>query len=250
MFYPNQLEKMLFFDIETAGLVKSSSELSEKMQELWAVRSEILRTQLASKYPDNKDKTDDELFQMKSALHAEFGRVVCVSFGKMKFVNEIPTAQIVSYSGEDEIDILEKSFKLMTGMAKNGVKPVGHNIKRFDVPFLCKRAFINKIELATPLQIWDKKPWETSLVDTSELWSFGAWQEGFTSLDLLATVLGVDSSKDDIKGDQVHENFWAGNIDRITEYCQKDVVALMQIALVLSGLNQIEKSDIIIKGVK
>lgn len=247
MFDPHQLEKMLFFDIETAGSVKSSFDLSEKMQELWSARSEILRTQLSSKYPDNKDKSDDELFQMKSALHAEFGRVVCVSFGKLKFVDGSPTAQIISYSGENEIEILEKSFKLMTGMSKQSVKPVGHNIKRFDVPFLCKRAFINNIEPATPLQIWDKKPWETSLVDTSDLWSFGAWQEGFTSLDLLATVLGIDSPKDDIKGDQVHENFWAGNIDRITEYCQKDVVTLMQIALRLSGLNQIEKSDIIIK---
>lgn len=247
MFDPIQLEKMLFFDIETAGSVKSSLDLSEKMQELWSTRSEILRNQLSSKYPDNKDKSDDELFQMKSALHAEFGRVVCVSFGKMKFVDGVPTAQIISYSGENEIEILEKSFKLMTAMAKTNVKPVGHNIKRFDVPFLCKRAFINNIEPATPLQIWDKKPWETSLVDTSDLWSFGAWQEGFTSLDLLATVLGIDSPKDDIKGDQVHENFWAGNIERITEYCQKDVVTLMQIALRLSGLNQIEKSDIIIK---
>lgn len=247
MFEPHQIEKMLFFDIETAGSVKDLEELSAKMQELWANRSEILRNQLAGKYPDNKDKTDSELYQLKSALHAEFGRVVCVSFGKVKFVDGVPTAQIISYSGSDEIDILEKSFKLMTGMAKNSVKPVGHNIKRFDVPFLCKRAFINSIEPATPLQIWDKKPWETSLVDTSDLWSFGAWQEGFTSLDLLATVLGIDSPKDDIKGDQVHENFWNGNIDRITEYCQKDVVTLIQIALRLSGLNQIEKSDIIIK---
>jgi predicted PolB exonuclease-like 3'-5' exonuclease len=247
MFEPHQIEKMLFFDIETAGSVKYLEDLPSKMQELWGNRSEILRNQLAGKYPDNKDKTDSELYQLKSALHAEFGRVVCVSFGKVKFVDGVPTAQIISYSGSDEIDILEKSFKLMTGMAKNSVKPVGHNIKRFDVPFLCKRAFINSIEPATPLQIWDKKPWETSLVDTSDLWSFGAWQEGFTSLDLLATVLGIDSPKDDIKGDQVHENFWAGNIDRITEYCQKDVVTLIQIALRLSGLNQIEKSDIIIK---
>jgi predicted PolB exonuclease-like 3'-5' exonuclease len=247
MFEPHQIEKMLFFDIETAGSVKYLEDLPSKMQELWGNRSEILRNQLAGKYPDNKDKTDSELYQLKSALHAEFGRVVCVSFGKVKFVDGVPTAQIISYSGSDEIDILEKSFKLMTGMAKNSVKPVGHNIKRFDVPFLCKRAFINSIEPATPLQIWDKKPWETSLVDTSDLWSFGAWQEGFTSLDLLATVLGIESPKDDIKGDQVHENFWAGNIDRITEYCQKDVVTLIQIALRLSGLNQIEKSDIIIK---
>jgi hypothetical protein len=86
MFEPIQIEKMLFFDIETAGTVENYEELSTKMQELWSARAEILRNQLSSKYPDNKDKTDEELFKMKAALHAEFGRVVCVSFGKVKFV--------------------------------------------------------------------------------------------------------------------------------------------------------------------
>jgi predicted PolB exonuclease-like 3'-5' exonuclease len=247
MFDPFQLEKLLFFDIETAGTVNHVDSFSPKMQELWSAKSEILRNQLSSKYPDNKDKSDEDLYQMKSALHAEFGRVVCVSFGKMKFVDGVPTAQIVSYSGDDEAEILRQTFKVIGGLAKTGVKIAGHNVKRFDVPFLCKRAFILGIETPTPLQVWDKRPWETSIVDTSELWSFGAWQEGFTSLDLLATVLGVDSPKDAMTGDQVHENYWAGNIEEIKEYCQKDVIALIQVALKLSNLNQIEKSDIIIK---
>ena len=111
---------------------------------------------------------------MKSALQAEFGRVVCISFGKLKFEDGVPMAQIISYSGDDEVELLTQAFKVMTGFAKKGCKLIGHNIKRFDVPYLCKRAFIHGIEPATPLQVWDKKPWETSLTDTSELWSFGA----------------------------------------------------------------------------
>ena len=247
MFDQHQLEKFLFFDIETSGSKEHVSELSPKMQELWSKRAEILRTQLGDKYPDNKEKSDEELFQMKSALQAEFGRVVCVSFGKLKFEDNMPKAQIVSYSGDDEALILTQTFKLMSGLAKNGVKLIGHNVKRFDVPFLCKRAFIHGLEPATPLQVWDKKPWEISISDTSELWSFGAWQEGFTSLDLLATILGVDSPKDDISGADVHSKYYSGEIERIKTYCEKDVVTLMQIALRLSGLNQIEKSDIIVK---
>lgn len=247
MFDHHQLEKFLFFDIETAGNKATLSELSPKMQELWSKRAEILRNQLGDKYPDNKDKTDADLFEMKSALQAEFGRVVCISFGKIKFEDGIPVAQIISYSGTDEVDLLNQAFKVMTGFAKKGCKLIGHNVKRFDVPFLCKRAFILNIDPATPLQVWDKKPWETSITDTSELWSFGAWQEGFTSLDLLATCLGVDSPKDDISGAEVHSTFYAGEVDRIKEYCQKDVMTLIQIALRVSGLNQIEKSGIIIK---
>jgi len=247
MFDHHQLEKFLFFDIETAGAKSDLSQISPKLQELWQKRAELLRNQLGDKYPDNKEKTDSELFEMKSALQAEFGRVVCISFGKLKFEDGKPVAQIISYSGEDEVEILTQAFKVMTGFAKKGCKLIGHNIKRFDVPFLCKRAFIHNIEPATPLQIWDKKPWETSITDTSELWSFGAWQEGFTSLDLLATVLGIDSPKEDINGAEVHSTFYAGEIDRIKEYCQRDVITLIQIALRLSNLNQIEKSDIIVK---
>lgn len=247
MFDPHQLEKILFFDIETAGNKGSFNGLSEKMQELWSKRAEVLRTQLGDKYPDNKGQTDEDLFQMKSALQAEFGRVVCISFGKIKIVDGDPVAQIVSYAGEDEREVLTQAFKVMTGLAKNNIKLCGHNIKRFDVPYLCKRAFILGLEPATPIKVWDKKPWETSLIDTSELWSCGAWQEGFTSLDLLATVLGIDSPKDDISGAEVHQTFYNGEVERIKEYCQKDVITLIQVALKLAGLNQIENSGIIVK---
>jgi predicted PolB exonuclease-like 3'-5' exonuclease len=248
MYTPNQLEKFLFFDIETAGSGPNFESLSDKMQELWSKRSETLRTQLGDKYPDNKDKSDEELFKMKSALQAEFGRVVCISFGKIKFEDSEPILQVFSITDEDESVLLKKAFDLITKMAKLGIKLAGHNVKRFDVPFLCKRGFINRLELPAPLQVWDKKPWEISITDTSELWSFGAWQEGFTSLDLLATTLGIDSPKDDINGSEVHEAYYGGQIDRIKEYCQKDVVTLAQILLRLSNLNLIQKSGIIVKN--
>jgi predicted PolB exonuclease-like 3'-5' exonuclease len=103
------------------------------------------------------------------------------------------------------------------------------------------------MEVPAALQVWDKKPWEIPVVDTSELWSFGAWQEGFTSLDLLASVLELPSPKSEMKGSDVHSQFYAGNIDQIKEYCQRDVIALVQIIIRLSNLNQLEESNIIFK---
>ena len=248
MFTKAQIEKFLFFDVETAGGAGSFDQLTEKLKELWEHRAEFLRNSLSSKYPENAEKTASELFFEKSALQAEFGRVVCVSFGKVKFTDEgMPVVQIVSYYGDDEKDILQKSFKVMDGMNKNGVKLFGHNIKRFDIPFLCKRAFINGIEPAIPLQVWDKKPWEISATDSSELWSFGAWQEGFTSLELLCTVLGLPTPKDAMRGDQVHAEFYNGTVEGIKEYCQKDVLALVRVAFSLASLNQFEETDIIFK---
>ena len=248
MFDPYQLEKMVFFDIETAGSKSDLSQLSSKMQDLWENRAELLRNQLALKYPDNIGKSSSDLFKDKAALHAEFGRIVCISFGKIKF-NETgePVAQILSYTDDSESLVLENAFKVVAGFTKKGCKLTGHNIKRFDIPFLCKRAFINHIEVPQALQVWDKKPWEIPVIDTSELWSFGAWQEGFTSLDLLSTVLGLPSPKDEMHGDQVHGEYYAGNIKEIQKYCEKDVVALIKIAISLSNLNQIEESNIIYK---
>lgn len=248
MFQLSQLETFLFFDIETAGTVSDYENLTPRMQELWSARSEILRVQLGDKYPDNKDKSDHDLFRLKAGLQAEFGRIVCISLGVIKIVNGTPTAQIVSYYGDDEKDIITKTFKVMNAMAKLGAKLIGHNVKRFDVPYLCKRAFILGIDVPVILQVWDKKPWETSIVDTSELWSFGAWQEGFTSLDLLTAVLEIPSPKDDIKGNEVHSTFYDRmDAERIRTYCQKDVLSLIHILMKLSGLNLIQDTDVIYK---
>lgn len=80
------------------------------------------------------------------------------------------------------------------------------------------------------------KPWEMPFIDTSDVWSFGAWQEGYTSLELLTTSLGIDSPKDDIRGDEVSSVFWnESDLDRIAKYCEKDVYVLAQIMLKWSG---------------
>lgn len=248
MFAPSQIEKLVFFDIETAGQKAQLESLPLRLQELWEKRAEYLRTGFSDKYPENASKNDSELFEMKAALQAEFGRVVCVSFGKVKFNEDgDPAFQVITYKDEDEDVLLRQTFTLMDKLSKQGVRLCGHNIKRFDIPFLCKRGIINSIQLPVPLQLFDKKPWEMPFVDTSEVWSFGAWQEGFTSLDLLTAVLDIDSPKQDIKGDQVHEHYYMGQIDRIATYCERDVLALAQIILRISGQNLIEPENIIVK---
>jgi hypothetical protein len=78
-------------------------------------------------------------------------------------------------------------------------------------------------------------------VDTSDAWSFGAWQEGFASLELIMTSLGLDSPKDDIKGEEVSGVFWENQeYTRIAKYCEKDVYALAQALLKMSGHNTMD----------
>jgi hypothetical protein len=120
------------------------------------------------------------------------------------------------------------------------LKFVGHNIKRFDIPYACKRILINGNPLPKGLQVTNMKPWEMPFIDTSEVWSFGAWQEGFASLDLLSSCLGLESPKEDLHGSEVGEAFRNGELARIAKYCESDVMATVNILLKLSSLDIVE----------
>ncbi|NBU48454.1 MAG: 3'-5' exonuclease, partial [Flavobacteriales bacterium] len=93
-------------------------------------------------------------------------------------------------------------------------------------------------------QIQNLKPWEMPFIDTSELWSFGAWQESFVSLELFVTAIGLETPKSDIKGEEVGRVFWQDrDIQRIADYCQRDVFAGIQSLLKLSRLSVVEEFE-------
>jgi hypothetical protein len=242
MYTPNELSKMVFFDLETAPEFESLDSLAihkPKMAELWSKRCEYLR----SRFEENKDLTDEELYATKAALTPEFARIVCASFGRIGYKDGEANVVMKSYSSTSEIAILEGIEKVFNNFAT--MKFVGHNIKRFDVPMMCKRLLINDRPLPKGLQIQNLKPWEMPFIDTSELWSFGAWQESFASLELLVTSIGLDTPKSDIRGEEVGQVFWKEmDIQRITEYCQRDVLATIQALLKLSGQPVVEEFEL------
>src|SRR5205085_9610077 len=91
----------------------------------------------------------------------------------------------------------------------------GHNIKEFDLPYISRRMVINGMQLPDCLKLQGKKPWEIPHVDTMELWSFGD-RKNYTSLALLAEVLGIPTPKDDISGAEVGRVYWEeDNLARI-----------------------------------
>ena len=238
MYTPTELGKTVFFDLETASEYSSLDDLAianPKLAELWSKRCDYLR----SRFEENRDMTDEELYLAKAGLTPEFSRIVCATFGRLSYSDGEPNAIIKSYCSTDEKEVLEGIVKVFDKFST--LKFCGHNIKRFDIPMMCKRLLINGFPLPKGLQIQNLKPWEMPFIDTSEVWSFGAWQEGFVSLDLLTTAIGIESPKSDIKGDEVTKVFWEdGDTSRISEYCQRDVFAGMQSLLKLSNLTVVE----------
>ena len=107
------------------------------------------------------------------------------------------------------------------------------------MPFICRRFVINNLPLPQPLQLSGKKPWEIHHIDTMELWKFGD-NKNFTSLSLLAQVLGIPSPKSDIDGSQVSNVYWNdGDIKRISRYCMQDVFTTAKVYLRLKGNSDI-----------
>lgn len=226
MIKKTDIKNILYFDVETAGGYKDYESLVEKnprLSKLWEKRAKYFR----SSVPGMESLSDSEIYLQKAGLEPEFGRVVCVSFGVW---DEQEKIRLTSFYGESELEILEKSSKVLNNAVSKGMKICGHNIKMFDIPFLGKKIIFNGLDVPSNLQMWDKKPWEIPILDTAEFFSFGSWSQKFLGLDLLACSLGVDSPKDDIDGSQVHGTFWeGGNFERIKDYCEKDVVTVMEV---------------------
>ena len=70
--------------------------------------------------------------------------------------------------------------------------------------------------------------------------------KNYTSLKLMAHVLGIPSPKDDIDGSQVAKLFYENkDIDRIVVYCEKDVVTIAQVVLRLRNEPLLTQNEII-----
>lgn len=240
MFSRKQLEDILFLDIETASVTEKYDQLPERLREHWDKKSEILRKR------EEQDLPADELFTQRAAIFAEFGKVVCVSCGYIRFYGDQPRFRVKSWFGADEKEILTGTATMLNQFMSQPTRNIcAHNGKEFDLPYLGRRYLINGMQLPDILKdIQGKKPWEVRLIDTMNFWKFGDFKS-FTSLDLLTTVLDIPSPKDDIDGSEVGRVFWEQkDYARIAKYCEKDVVATAQVVLRFSGEPLIEEGTV------
>jgi hypothetical protein len=103
---------------------------------------------------------------------------------------------------------------------------------------------INGIIIPEILDNAGKKPWEVKVLDTMELWKFGDYKN-YTSLDLMTSILGIPTPKDDIDGSMVAKVYYdEKDLNRIIIYCEKDVLAIARILLRFMNLPAIPDDKI------
>lgn len=237
------LQKIMFIDIETVPQTAEFNELPEEMQHLWEEKFALLQRKTPEKY--GEETTVAEGYATNAGIYSEFGRIVCISVGFIYFKENQMYFRTKSFAGKDEMKLLTEFIELINKFFTTPEHNFcGHNIKEFDIPYICRRILINQLPLPKVLQLNAKKPWEVNLLDTLDFWKFGDFKN-FASLKLLTAVFGIPTSKDDIDGSQVAHVFYVeDDLPRIATYCQKDVLATAQVWLKMNGQSTIHTDNV------
>jgi hypothetical protein len=234
-----EFRDILFIDIETVASTDDYATVDERMKIQWSRKANFFRR--------DGQLTDEQLFHERAGIYAEFGKVICIAVGK--FVDhesgELGLKTKV-YFDHNENDLLLSFKQMIEKFDAANVRLCAHNGKEFDYPYLCRRMLINSISLPAVLNLSGKRSWEVPHLDTMELWKFGDYKH-YTSLDLLAALFQIPSSKDKIDGSQVNRVYHLDkDLERISEYCRADVIVLAQLFLKLKGYPLIAGNNILI----
>ena len=212
----------MFIDIETVPQAPSFDKMDAVMQGLWDKKSKLFRL---------PDQTPAEAYE-RAGIYSEFGKIVCISSGFIRDKNPF-SFRLKSFYGDDEKELLAGFSEMLSRFSKSNREPLlcAHNGKEFDFPYIARRMIVHGLVIPELLDNAGKKPWEVKLLDTMDLWKFGD-HKNYTSLELMSTILGIPSPKDDIDGSMVGSVYYEEHdLTRIVRYCEKDVLTIARILL-------------------
>jgi uncharacterized protein YprB with RNaseH-like and TPR domain len=230
-----RVEDVLFLDIETVPAAASYDLLDPAMQTLWDKKSKQFRS---------PDQTSGDVYE-RAGIYSEFGKIICISVGLIKEKNPF-SFRLKSFYGNEEKTLLSDFSAMLSKFSKTNREALlcAHNGKEFDYPYIARRMIINGLIIPGILDNAGKKPWEIKLLDTMDLWKFGDYKN-YTSLDLLTSILGISSPKDDIDGSMVAGIYYGeSDLERIVRYCEKDVLAIARVLLRFMNLPGINDDKI------
>lgn len=206
------MARYVYFDIET--IPNQSPEALDRYRKLVKPPSQYKKPESIQKWLDeNQDQAAADLLA-KTSLDGGAGHVCTIGWAKNGGVIRVEHAETVG----EETEILTAFFSDLEPYHSEIL--VGHNIARFDIPFLLKRAVVLGVGLPQPTSFpRDPKPWDSSVFDTMVAW---AGAKDFIGMNALCGILGI-VGKEDFDGSQVAEAWKNGEHMKIAQYCDSDV---------------------------
>lgn len=210
-----RIEDFLFIDIETAT---EEAEITEESP-MWDAWEYDMAKKGITDVEDLKAEYKD-----RGALFAEYSLIVCITIGVV-YKGKL---RIKTFANEgDEKAMLQDFVDTLDGFVTNKTWLTGHAVIGFDAPFIMKRLIKNQVPVPIMFDTAHLKPWEVQYFDTAVLWK----GTGFKTSSLLSvtSAMGLPSPKSDISGKDVghvYRTEGKEGLQRIVEYCERDVVAV------------------------
>ena len=134
-------EHVLFIDIETVPQVESMDQLPENMQKFWIKKAgQIAR----------EGESPEEIFD-RSGIYAEFGKIICISAGKIYRKGSERAYRVKSFYSDNEHSLLKEFTDMLNAFMSNPMhKRCAHNGQEFDYPYIARRLLINGLEIYHP----------------------------------------------------------------------------------------------------
>lgn len=223
---PKKGDPILFFDVETLPC--------EKDNPLWQKLSEQINPEQDESEEDYVARIEER--RLDTSLYGILGRAWMIGVADRA---EEPLILRSDGSEEGEKALLEQFWEKVQTYEKPWW--VGHNIVRFDIPFLQVRALHHGLrDLARHLNRDRVKPWESRILDTQRIWprtgkEMGAWREGvknLSSLDSICHVLGIPL-QEGVTGAEVYQCWVEGRHDEVADHLHHDIRQVREVFRVL-----------------
>lgn len=107
---------------------------------------------------------------------------------------------------------------------------VGFNILGFDMPFLIRRSWVNRVSVPAGLR-QQGRYWAGRLVDLRDVWLLGDYR-GSGGLDAIARGLGLEGKNGD---GAEFARLWVEDRTKAVEYLRQDINVTREVARVLLG---------------
>lgn len=198
-----------------------------------------------------RSEIQDVLFldiEINPANHSQKGlsdavnaTIVCICVGKIGTDEQDNFLKLRCFYNENEFYLLLE-FKSFLQKLKPETILYAHNGRDFDFPFIIQRMRANNIELPEVLMFSENKLMELNLIDTKDFWSnFGL--KSYTSLEFLSYIFKIDKPNNQalsLNTEYYHQN----ELQRIIDYCYRDVVTIAQLLLRFNNQNTIRTENI------
>ncbi len=245
----------IFIDIETLRSPEAHRlQLLEEVKANFKAPSKLTKTQAAIdlgldpksdevKYtaaPDMIKRWESEMAEEKSAgvaqekwektsFNPDVAQIACICIG-WNDVHGYRNAVFHISDNFNEAEMLEEFHcyieSLLTVHGETIHKPnfIGHNLAKFDLPFIWKRSVINNVKTCTGVK-WNDAKHGYNCYDTLVAW---AGYGNRISADNLCKLLGIKGKTEGMDGSLVYDT-WQTDPQKVINYCHDDVQLVKEI---------------------